>query len=258
MMKLFHVLSTILRSKEFLKIYCPITRTIASITINPFKYSLASKKIPPNKVSKFLHTDSDNEELYEDISIVENEVNHNGNIRNIMFKNYHDDIIAELNSCVSVEQVLNLVRKYKNMYKDRHILQTILVLTDLQRIYFQFNGFTKATSNMFLGNLRENEEFDSVLECIQNELDDFDPNYLTYIIFYLNKLGISVEDKLMQNVALRVRDNLLKNFFLDQCSRFLTVIFSEKSVRPYYLSLPIAPLVINHIGKHKDVGIIIM
>ncbi|XP_018563846.1 FAST kinase domain-containing protein 1, mitochondrial [Anoplophora glabripennis] len=251
-MKLFHVLSTIFRSKGFLMRSYPILKT-TNMTINFIRSSLVSKRLLNKAGSKFLHIGSDNEDLYEDFPFEENELDHNKNVRNIIFKNHQDDIITELNSCVSVEQVLNLVMKYKNIYEDKHAVQTILVLTDLQRIYFQFNGFSKTALNMFLENLKKNEGFYSLLGCIRNELHKFDPNYLSYVILYLNKLGISMEDMLMQNLALKVRDNLLKNFCLDQCTKFLTVIFYENSVRPYYLSLSIAPLVFNHIEKCNSV-----
>lgn len=250
-MKFIYLLSRLFRSKVFLnRSFLPL-RVHSSVSVNFFKSSLISKKFLVNKVNdKFLHTSSDNEELDEDFDVVETEMEHNENVRTIIFKNYQDDIISEINSCVSIEEVLNLVMKYKNIYEDKHAIQSVLVLVDLQNIFNQYNGFNKTAANMFLESLRKNEGFYSLLRCIKNKLDEFDPDYLSYVLFYLNKLGIPMEDKLMQNVALKVRDNLLRNFNLGQCSRFATAIFSENSVRSYYLSLSIVPLVISHIGKN--------
>lgn len=249
-MKFLYIFSTLFKNKTFLNKSIPILKASSSVSVNIFKSSL-NKKFLLNKVDgKFHHTDSDNEELDEDFVVAGNEIEHSENVRNVIFKNYQDDIISELKSCVSVEQLLNLVMKYKNIYEDKHITQTILVLTDLQKIFYQYNGCNKTETNMFFASLRRNEGFSSLLLCVKNKLDDFDPEYLSYVLYYLNKLGIPMENELLQNVALKVRNNLLKNFNLDQCARFATAIFFENSVRPYYLSLPIIPLIISHIGKN--------
>ncbi|KAJ8944787.1 hypothetical protein NQ318_003655, partial [Aromia moschata] len=207
-----------------------------------------------NKLNKILaHTNSDdNEELFEDFSVLETDQYESfESAREILFKDVNDSIIQELNKCVSVEEVLNLIKIRKDSFDDAHFTQTIFVLKDLQNMCHHFSS--EVTTKKFVENLCNDKEFHGLITSIEEKLNKFDPKYLSYVVLYLNKLGIVVEEQIIQKILLQIRDHLLKHFSLDICSRFLQVLFNENSVRPYYMSLNLIPMVTSHIGECKSV-----
>ncbi|KAJ8931919.1 hypothetical protein NQ314_015117 [Rhamnusium bicolor] len=223
---------------------------LTTVPINYFKSKCISKELlttnTPN--AQLIHTENDdNEELFENFPILETE-KFERHIRSSLLKN-SDKIIQELSRCTLAEEVLSLVKKYINVYESNHVLQTIFVLRDMQIVFERCHGLSGTKSNKFIEHLYKNEEFDCLLSFIDNNLNSFEPECLSYMLLYLNKLGISIEDHLMQAISLRVRNHLLDNFSLDECSRFLEVIFTENSVRPYYMTLNIIPTITSQIDK---------
>ncbi|KAJ8922495.1 hypothetical protein NQ315_007523 [Exocentrus adspersus] len=252
-MKFIHLLSSLIRNQVCSNRYLSgIIFKRTTRTLKPVGNKTSPSSTDMTRLGKFVHTNND-DELYEDLPIPETETEHTEYTRNIIFKNSEDDIIKGLNSCVSIEEVLNVVEKYVNVFEDKHAVQTILVLRHLQKIFNQYNDFSNK-SDVFLESIKRDERFKTLLGCINSKVDDFNPDYLSYILLYLNKLGFPLEDSLIQTLVLKVRQHLLNDFDIAHCSRFLTTVFYESpSIRPYYFALPLIPLTVGHIEQCKSV-----
>lgn len=200
--------------------------------------------------------DSDNEyfddsgELYQTENFEKSEY-----VRNLLFKDSTDRIIKQLNDSASVEDVMNIVDQYNNSFTPEHITHTVLVLKDLQNAYFYYNGFRRKLLDDFNTSLLDTQGFKDLLKIIKNNHFNFKGEMLSYLFLYIHKLGLSSEDDLMQDIALKLREGLRKDFCLSICSKFLTVIFHERSIRPYNISLEFLPKVISSIGKFSYIWI---
>lgn len=169
--------------------------------------------------------------------------------RNLLFRDSDDIIINKLNNSASVEDVMNILDQYEISFNPEHITQTVLVLRDLQKAFYYFNGFKKKSIWDFNESLKHSEGFHKLHTLIKNKLDCFNGVQLSYLFFYIHKLGFLAEDDLMQNIALKLRNGLRKDFRLDICAKLLMVIFHERSMRPFYISLEFLPDVISAMGK---------
>lgn len=177
--------------------------------------------------------------------------------RHLLFKNSTDEIMVKLNECASVEDVMNILDKYENVFTPDHMTQTILVLTDLQNGFYYFNGFRKKSLQDFIGKLESSDGFKKLLNLIRTNLDVFTVDLLSDIFLFIHKLGISPESDLMQKIGMKLCTNLKNDFRLDICAKFLTVIFKENSIRPYYISLELLPQIIAAIGKSLFISLYI-
>nr|XP_023011925.1 FAST kinase domain-containing protein 1, mitochondrial isoform X2 [Leptinotarsa decemlineata] len=107
--------------------------------------------------------------------------------------------------------------------------------------------------NFFFKDLHNHKEFTELLQAVSKHSMDFDSVLLSYLLPYLQKLDVSVESELIQSLSLKLRDELVQDFCLEKCSRLLRVIFTDNSVRPYYISLNLIPKVCQLIDEVSDV-----
>lgn len=191
-------------------------------------------------------------EVYEDDSetfLMNEQFEHYQFARHSLFKNSTDKIMVKLNECASVEDVMKILYEYENDITPEHMTQIILVLTDLQNGFYYFNGFRKKSLKDFLENLETSNGFKKLVNLIRTNLDLFTVDLLSDIFLFCNKLGISPECDLIQEMALKLCDNLKTDFRLNICGKLLTVIFKENSIRPYHMSLEFLPQITAAVGK---------
>lgn len=170
-------------------------------------------------------------------------------VKNLLFIDSKDEIIIKLNNSASLEDVMNVFDQYEKVFLPEHMTQMILVLRDLQNGFYCYNGFNKKSLAEFNNILQNTNGFKKLVNIIKNNLDYFNTKLLSYLFFYINKLGLCVEDDLMQDIALRLRIDLRKDFNLSVCAKFVSVIFHERSVRPFNLSVEFLPNILSAIGK---------
>ncbi|XP_056644212.1 FAST kinase domain-containing protein 1, mitochondrial isoform X2 [Diorhabda sublineata] len=163
----------------------------------------------------------------------------------LLFKNSDDTLVNQLNNCLCIEDVWNLFEKYKNEMSERHLTQTILVLRDLQVEYSTINCFIDNASLFFFNKLKDSPAFTDLLNKIINKLPNFNIELLSYTFSYLHKIGLHIEDYPMCIIAENLRRNLLEDFDIGTCSRWIKVIFHEGGIRPYFLTLPFIPNVLK-------------
>lgn len=171
--------------------------------------------------------------------------------RRVLFQDNPDEKSLEISKCVSVEDVFKFVRTNEAVLDYKYLAQVVLALHDLQAIFiYQYEKEDEdANRAIFFNKLLEHKELYMVFDAIRRNLASFEPQFLSYTIIHLNKLGLSEENELIQAIALQLRDHLLQNFSLSIASRLLKVIFLENSIRPIYIAQDLIPDVFRHIGK---------
>lgn len=170
------------------------------------------------------------------------------NAKNLLFKNSDDMLISKLNDSACLEDIMNIIIQDGSNFKPEHIMQTVLVLRDLQKGFYIYNNYNKKLLQDFNNKMQSSEGFQILRTHIQNNMHNLNSYLLSYILLFFNKLGVDVVDDLMQDMALCIRNDLRKTFNMEVCSRLLIVIFQENSIRPYNISLELLPKIISSIG----------
>ncbi|KAJ3659143.1 hypothetical protein Zmor_010848 [Zophobas morio] len=174
-----------------------------------------------------------------------------GYARDLLFKNSKDLLLRHIYHCASVQELLSVIDKNLNHFEHEHITQTVFVLHDLQRIYQDFSSSkTKNLSqsaNEFFEKLQKEDHFQKLLTLTETKVHHFDSRTLSYCALYLNKLGLTIDTKTMQLLCDTLKKKLLDKFSLASTTRFLETVFSETSLRPFFMSQELMPLVFKEI-----------
>lgn len=168
---------------------------------------------------------------------------------NKLFGNNIDTNSNILSRCASVEEVLQFIKEHPEDLNDKCLTQVILAISNIQTIFFYHMNDEGARKDDFFKKLLEYREFFTILTCIENKLSCYDPLYLSYAIFHLHKLGVPIENNFMQSMAVQLKNHLEENFSLEIAANLFKTIFTENSVRPYYIVINLIPTVIQNIGN---------
>lgn len=203
-----------------------------------------------NNINRKLHDESDNleeqdieHELYEDQPLF---------LKTMLYPNTTDPLINKINNCTSFQQVLDLVNEESVQLDYRHLTQMVLVMWDLFKVLHHVNGMRwdkSITKTSYLDELHKSNEFKKILTLIDTNLDNFDVYSLSYVMLYLNKLGIKHDSNLLKEITQKVLYRLLENYKNDSGSRFLVTVFSEQNLRSLYTALPLVPHVLNSVDN---------
>ncbi|CAH1976024.1 unnamed protein product [Acanthoscelides obtectus] len=205
------------------------------------------------KIIKKLHIEADDDaeisEMLVDTDHTDVEL-----VKDALFKHSKDDVIQKLNNCASIEEALTVFHMQTVPYSIEHIAQTILVLVDIQTMFFHYSRPSQQARDKFINDLLANKEFTVFLKHVEDNVHTFPTNILSYVLYYLNKLGLKTDSSLIQSLAVELRDHLKLKLDVSHCAKLFKVIFAENSIRPYYISLPLIPSVINLIGRCQSVS----
>lgn len=172
--------------------------------------------------------------------------------RNLLYPE-SDGLINKINNSLSVPELMDILKQNENQLNYKHVTQSVVVIWDLLKIFYHVHGIpeTSRTSedNNFVQQLSESTEFQKLLQFVESHVDDFDADSLSYLLFYLNKLGLSYTDSLFQLLAARTKNKLAVEFSLRAASRFALALGGDSSLRPYSLLQDVVPKIFSQIGK---------
>jgi hypothetical protein len=174
-------------------------------------------------------------------------------VRDLLYKNSKDLLLNRIYCCVSIQELFNVLENNIHYYNSEHITQTVLVLFDLRTIYCDINiasgKHPNELSTEFSQKLQENSTFQKLLNITEQKINCFDDDALSYSLLYLNKLGLNIEVTAVQLLCHTLKRKLIKNFCLSRTARFLETVFNEATLRPYFISQELVPLVLNEIDS---------
>ncbi|XP_044253945.1 FAST kinase domain-containing protein 1, mitochondrial isoform X2 [Tribolium madens] len=204
----------------------------------------------PLNMRPYRDDSSTDEDLdYDYISTLKQE----GYARDLLYKNTKDILLNRIYSCVSVQELFNVLERNSHYYRCEDVTQTVFVLYDLMRIFCDVavanrKSLTEAKAE-FLNNLLVNSSFQKLLQIAEGKIHDFDSNTLSFCLLYLTKLGLDIGTKPVQLLNEIIRKKLVNEFKISPTSRYLETIFEEVNLRSYFMSQELIPLVINEIDR---------
>lgn len=295
-MKFLKTISSIFRNSSK---FPPFFRNVSTKNISQFYISsfyISSKKYLPKKIlssnnsSRNLSSkstallfrktsatqasaadDSDSENDSEDPTKIDEEFidiiqEQHISVKDILYPQSKDFLIHRLKNCASISEVFDVLNSHSIILNHKHIAQSILVLWDLQKMYYHINvvnnavglnkfnqlGINRLTED-FMGELDKNESFSNLLRLVEIKIDEFDQEALACILLYLHKIGLGLQHKTLQIVVEKLRETFKEEgFSLSALSRFMVVIFSENSLGAYYCVQDLLPQIYEKINDCKS------
>lgn len=188
----------------------------------------------------------------EDVGLLETETDDEIKLaKYFLFNNSSDNIINELMKAVSIQEVFKIFTQNRDRYNDAHITQTVLVLFDFLKLYLELNNLQPSNKNKngFTVTVLESDEFKQLLGLIESKIDTFNTKYLSYVMLYLNKLGLNPNHNVMIKIDNFMRYKLEHEFNLEEASTYFKSIFCDDYIKPLYQVINIIPSVFKSIGN---------
>nr|CAD7572763.1 unnamed protein product [Timema californicum] len=242
----------------------------------PIKHFL----IPNSRVSLcFVRTHS----VVKDVSECDNELEENlttnlfedaetqdsDSFRDILYPNSNDPIIKLLNSCSSVQNVFDVVKQNENFINACQISQAVLVLWNLQRIFYSVsirenNEATAFVSSSDPNTLLENyickvtnhSDFELLLHLVEQHIDELSIDALTCTLLYLRKMNVSINKSVILNLidhCLLLLKNKSFNFPLTALSRFIVAVNQHKGLWTVFILQHTLPKILESLDSCNNV-----
>lgn len=171
----------------------------------------------------------------------------------------NDPLINKFNNCASVQDVLNLIESNKTHMKPEHINHAILILWNLQRMFYYYNSVhefpvvkNNCTDqvNVYLEKLKSNSSFNILLNNIKSQYKTFNTETLSSTLLYLYKIGLEIKHEVLQLLISEFKERFSRtDFTLVSLSRFMLVNSKEKDLGLYLYIRDMVPIIFSQIGN---------
>lgn len=182
-------------------------------------------------------------------------------VKHTLYPNSADPTIHVLNNCASVREVLDFTKKYDQSLSNTHLTQTVLVLWDLQNMFYHVSLYNDPLSftgpvtlnemrNNYLNKLKVDADFLKIMELIIKKRDELNLEQLSYIFLHLHLMGFNVKEHVMQVLIEEFRRKFTcDNKNLGNVSRYVTALRSTKDLGFFYIVKDVVPFIFDQIGK---------
>lgn len=250
---------------KFLRTFASLFNRSSVLTRLKYNRILILHPQTPRYIPKTFHTsvfkseNNNSAEELEDLTTVDEELTDILQdpyvpVKHSLYPNSKDDLIFKLNNCASLTEVFDTIENNFGKFKCEHITQTVLVIWDLQRMYFHVNvvnlniNSLGLLSRQFAKHLEDNDTFTNFLKLLIIKLTQFDIEQLSNILYYLYKLDLKRESDVLQLILNTLDKKLDENVSLAALSRFMYVKFSESSKGAYFCIADYLPMIFESIG----------
>nr|CAD7455775.1 unnamed protein product [Timema tahoe] len=202
--------------------------------------------------------------LFEDA-----ETQDSDSFRDILYPNSNDPIIKLLNSCSSVQNVFDVVKKNESCINACQISQAVLVLWNLQRIFYNVsirenNEGTAFVSSSDPNTLLENyickvtnhSDFELLLHLVEQHIDELSIDALTCTLLYLRKMNVSMNKSVILNLmdhCLLLLKNKSVHFPLTALSRFIVAVNQHKGLWTVFILQHTLPNILECLDSCNNV-----
>ena len=185
-------------------------------------------------------------------------------IRHLLYPNSEDYHIKELNNSTAIQDVFTFIKTHENDMNGQLVSQSVLVLWDLQNIYYKVNAMNLHPSPIisallnpheviknYVVEVSAHEDFERLLNFVNKCYWDLSVDELTAVLLYLNKMGVSLHHEVMQNIICRCEamlDDSVEQFTLAALSRFTLTIHSKAGLWPVMISRKTLPYIVSSMG----------
>lgn len=174
-------------------------------------------------------------------------------VKNILYPDSKDLYIIKLNECLSIQEVLNFIKENSSKMQHQHIVQAILVLWELQKMFVNAhqidNSFNATTIKDHLSQVTDHSEFHKLLELVRERYKELNVESLSCSILYLNKIGVDIKHEVLQLLISELRKALNSSISLSALSRFIVAVSNEHSLAIYFLLQDAVPFIVEALGK---------
>lgn len=225
---------------------------------------------------KFVHegagseSDSELEETSEEVIDMYNE-SETFSFRHLLYPNSEHPLIKQLNLSTSVQDVFNFIREYECEFDGQLVSQAVIVLWDLQKIFYKVNILDSYQNEVinsllnpydilknYISEVCGHDDFKMLLHLVDKQTGDMSVEALTATLLYLNKMGVSVDHPVMQKLINRC-ESLVEScgprFPLTALSRFTVAVHSRRGLWSVLISKTTLPRVLAGIGMFNSEGL---
>lgn len=225
---------------------------------------------------KFLHegagseSDSEMEETSEEVIDLYNE-SETFSFRHLLYPNSEHPLIKQLNLSTSVQDVFNFIRKYECEFDGQLVSQAVIVLWDLQKIFYKVNILDLYQNEVinsllnpydilknYISEVCGHDDFKMLLQLVDKQTEDMSVDALTATVLYLNKMGVSVDHPVMQKLINHCESLVERcgpRFPLTALSRFTVAVHSRRGLWSVLISKKTLPRVLAGIGTFNAEGL---
>jgi len=170
-----------------------IDLTQAKCNFTKFKYRISKHQI--SDLGKSISTCPVYCNRFEDPAYeVDDEAADDHNPRTVMHYDSNNPVINKLQTCTTVNDVLNTIDENKSTLKKEYMVQSVLTLWYLQmmfvKIQTQMQLITDLTEIDYTSQLKEEKRFQFLLKNIEESCGDFNIDELTWSLLYLSKMDV--------------------------------------------------------------------
>lgn len=180
-------------------------------------------------------------------------------IKHILYPNSNDPLIRKLNDSASLRDVFDVIKDHQDELSAIHVTQTVLVLWDLQKMFYhvslsnstshiditQFNKLSEKYVKLF----KSDKLFTKLRELLENRREEFNTEQISYILLYLNKIGIGPEEKIMSMLISKFKDKYKEGDSMASLARFMMAIYVKRDLSFHSNVQQFIPMIINAIGN---------
>jgi hypothetical protein len=184
--------------------------------------------------------------------------------RHLLYPNSEHPLIKQLNLSTSVQDVFNFVREYEFELDAQLVSQAVIVLWDLQKIFYKVNILDLYQNQVinsllspydilknYMSEVCGHDDFKMLLQLVGQQAGDMSVDALTATLLYLNKMGVGLEHPVMQKLVNHCEalvESCGPRFPLTALSRFTVAVHSRRGLWPVLISKTTMPRILTGIG----------
>lgn len=238
-----------------------------SVSLNPIHIRNITRKTSnyfPHITTVLRQNESDSESDTEESTLINEDFvdliqEQPISVKEILFPKTKDSLLLKLNNSASVNEVFQFLSKNDHFLKASHYAQSILVLWDLEKLYYYVhvaNAFELDLNKKsglgaeYVKHLYMRNEFKNLLLKLRDNCDNYDLETLACLVLYLSKMGVDLKQEDMQVLIKSFVEKAKKvDVSVSAISRFLVGVFKDFNISSYFLVQDLLPKIYGSIGN---------
>ncbi|KAJ9581987.1 hypothetical protein L9F63_003677, partial [Diploptera punctata] len=184
-------------------------------------------------------------------------------VRHLLYPNCQDPLMKKLNESTTVQHVFNFMREHEHEMNGKLVSQSVLVLWDLQNMYYRARATNIHPSPVisallnprdvirkYVSEVNSHQDFDLLLKLVNECYQQLSVDTLSAVLLYLNKMGVNLQHDVMQNIIAHceaILEDRGREFTLTALSRFTVTIHMKQGLWPIMISKNTLPYLISNL-----------
>ncbi|XP_049938097.1 FAST kinase domain-containing protein 1, mitochondrial [Schistocerca serialis cubense] len=190
-------------------------------------------------------------------------------LRNFLYPDSEDPLLLKLKTCMSVQEVFNIIRPTELQLTSQHVSQAVLVLWDLQKIFYRvyakeedeakvYNPAVGTSDSLrhYINVVSNHEDFKHLIELVNRTYLQMTPDAATCTLLYLRKMDVRLTHPVMQNLVAycaSLIESLSTHFPLTALSRFTVAVYIPNSIWTCMILKEVIPLIYSALDRCENI-----